>query len=73
MVLLSSDKMLWLVGQVVKTPPSHGGNRGSIPLQATIIFKKVAKTNGFSHFQFYLEHTIKYFYFDVLLRAYTLY
>lgn len=73
MVLLSSDKMLWLVGQVVKTPPSHGGNRGSIPLQATIIFKEVAKTNGFSHFQFYLEHTLKYFYFDVLLRAYTLY
>ena len=23
-----------LVGQGVKTPPSHGGNRGSIPLQA---------------------------------------
>ena len=25
----------WLVGQAVKTPPSHGGNRGSIPLRAT--------------------------------------
>ena len=24
----------WFVGQAVKTPPSHGGNRGSIPLQA---------------------------------------
>ena len=24
----------WLVGQEVKTPPSHGGIRGSIPLQA---------------------------------------
>lgn len=24
------------VGQAVKTPPSHGGNRGSIPLQAVI-------------------------------------
>ncbi len=23
-----------LVGQAVKTPPSHGGNRGSIPLRA---------------------------------------
>ena len=22
------------VGQAVKTPPSHGGNRGSIPLRA---------------------------------------
>ena len=29
-------KSVWLrpVGQAVKTPPSHGGNRGSIPLQA---------------------------------------
>ena len=25
----------WFVGQAVKTPPSHGGNRGSIPLRAT--------------------------------------
>ena len=24
----------WPVGQAVKTPPSHGGNRGSIPLLA---------------------------------------
>lgn len=24
----------WLIGQAVKTPPSHGGNRGSIPLSA---------------------------------------
>ena len=24
----------WLVGQAVKTPPSHGGIRGSIPLSA---------------------------------------
>ena len=28
---------LWLVGQAVKTPPSHGGNSGSIPLRATIL------------------------------------
>ncbi len=26
---------MWPVGQAVKTPPSHGGNRGSIPLRAT--------------------------------------
>ena len=32
--------VLWLVGQAVKTPPSHGGTRGSIPLRDTIIFKK---------------------------------
>ena len=25
---------IWLVGQAVKTPPSHGGNGGSIPPQA---------------------------------------
>lgn len=27
-----------LVGQAVKTPPSHGGNRGSIPLRAVDCF-----------------------------------
>ena len=30
------QRKLWLVGQEAKTPPSHGGIRGSIPLQATI-------------------------------------
>ena len=24
--------IIWLIGQAVKTPPFHGGNRGSIPL-----------------------------------------
>ena len=28
---------IWLLGQVVKTPPSHGGYRGSNPLGVTII------------------------------------
>ena len=28
----------WLVGQVVKTPPSQGGIRGSIPLRAVFLF-----------------------------------
>ena len=28
----------WLVGQAVKTPPSHGGIRGSIPLRAADYF-----------------------------------
>ncbi len=28
----------WLIGQAVKTPPSHGGNRGSIPLSAATVF-----------------------------------
>ena len=29
-----SDTKEWLVGQAVKTSPSHGENRGSIPLLA---------------------------------------
>ena len=28
--------MTWPLGQAVKTPPFHGGNRGSIPLGVTI-------------------------------------
>ena len=28
-----SESRKWFVGQAVKTPPSHGGNRGSIPLR----------------------------------------
>lgn len=28
----------WLVGQVVKTPPSQGGIRGSIPLRAVFYY-----------------------------------
>ncbi len=27
---------MWLIGQEVKTPPSHGGIRGSIPLLAVL-------------------------------------
>ena len=30
------DHQLWPIGQAVKTPPFHGGNRGSIPLGVTI-------------------------------------
>ena len=30
------DWHTWSVGQAVKTPPSHGGNRGSIPLRTTL-------------------------------------
>ena len=32
-----SIDLKWLVGQAVKTPPSHGGNRGSIPLRAIFL------------------------------------
>ena len=31
--------LIWLVGQAVKTPPSHGGIRGSIPLRAVDYFR----------------------------------
>ena len=27
--------IIWPLGQVVKTPPFHGGNRGSSPLEVT--------------------------------------
>ena len=30
---------IWPVGQVVKTPPFHGGNMGSIPVRVTIVNK----------------------------------
>ena len=32
--LLYYKQATWPVGQAVKTPPSHGGNSGSIPLRA---------------------------------------
>ena len=35
------QNMTWLIGQAVKTPPSHGGNRGSIPLSAVIKALKI--------------------------------
>ena len=34
-------KLIWLLGQAVKTPPFHGGNRGSIPLGVTIFYNKI--------------------------------
>ena len=32
-----ASSIIWLLGQAVKTPPFHGGNRGSIPLGVTIM------------------------------------
>ena len=32
------DKSTRSIGQVVKTPPSHGGNRGSTPLSTVFHF-----------------------------------
>ena len=34
---------IWLLCQAVKTPPFHGGNRGSIPLGVTILFGRIAQ------------------------------
>ena len=31
------------LGQAVKTPPFHGGNRGSIPLGVTILYGSIAQ------------------------------
>ena len=31
----SATNYIWPIGQAVKTPPFHGGNRGSIPLWVT--------------------------------------
>ena len=43
--------MLWPHGQAVKTPPFHGGIRGSIPLEAT---KKIERRNLFAFLLLYL-------------------
>ena len=33
--------IFWRVGQAVKTPPSHGGNTGSIPVRAASFKSRV--------------------------------
>ena len=47
------NNLRWLIGQGVKTPPSHGGNRGSIPLLAAR--KKSRKAIAFGDFFVHLE------------------
>ena len=39
---------LWLHGQAVKTPPFHGGNRGSNPLGVIEKLNKMAIWCGFT-------------------------
>ena len=34
--------LIWPLGQAVKTPPFHGGNRGSIPLGVTLKSKSLS-------------------------------
>ena len=41
-IILYDIKWIRLVGQVVKTPPSHGGIRGSIPLRAILNERRYA-------------------------------
>ena len=53
----------WLVGQAVKTPPSHGGIRGSIPLRAVDYFR-IAQPWKTEHIDiyaplFHVEHLAK--------------
>ena len=38
-----ASSILWPLGQAVKTPPFHGGNRGSIPLGVTILYGSIAQ------------------------------
>ena len=38
-----TSSIIWPLGQAVKTPPFHGGNRGSIPLGVTILFGRIAQ------------------------------
>ena len=37
---------MWFVGQAVKTSPSHGENRGSIPLRTALFFIKQPNPKG---------------------------
>ena len=39
--LLCYIMQAWFVGQAVKTPPSHGGNTGSIPVRTAKYLKPV--------------------------------
>jgi hypothetical protein len=34
--------IFWPVGQVVKTPPFHGGNTGSNPVRVTLFFWRIS-------------------------------
>ena len=43
-----ASSILWPLGQAVKTPPFHGGNRGSIPLGVTTIFLSAFSAWAFS-------------------------
>ena len=38
-----TSSIIWPLGQAVKTPPFHGGNRGSIPLGVTIYYGSIAQ------------------------------
>ena len=47
------------VGQAVKTPPSHGGNRGSIPLRVTTAMTNANSDNHYGYrSSFFIEHFV---------------
>ncbi len=43
-LLSATFKNIWPVGQVVKTPPFHGGNTGSNPVRVTISLDSMLKS-----------------------------
>lgn len=69
MILYTSkliQNKLWPVGQVAKTPPSHGGIRGSIPLQATS--KKQFRFLPELFFYFKIDIGLKFFLFVKIIK-----
>ena len=60
--IFALPKTEWPVGQSVKTPPFHGGMRGSIPLRATYKRLKSNTDNGFSLFVFSGRRVYWYFF-----------
>ena len=56
----------WSVGQAVKTPPSHGGNRSSILLRTALFLaqpkRKCCKAYNYSYYPYNTFFVIKIFY-----------
>lgn len=59
--MFKKNELLRLLGQAVKTPPSHGGIRGSTPLGATRFLKNAVNSNVCSVFLFRNEIKIYVF------------
>ena len=58
----------WPVGQAVKTPPSHGGDKGSIPLRVSVRkWLRIKDSESFFYFEFYLKMYFDWFLTNFLL------